>query len=94
VTEPPLLDWARWHALVRESARKFRYPPDPQDTRALLECLRDHMVAVGVLAQALEQRPGGEFGAFASLASQAAEAAVSLDFAVHPWAHGSSDGQA
>ena len=57
--------------------------PKPNDGRQLIS-----------LAQKLARDAERHALLSASLASQAAEAAVSLDFAVHPWAHGSSDGQA
>ena len=92
MTEPPLLDRARWETLVRESTRQFRYPPDPQDARALCECLREHGDGDQVVAQGLENCPGGPLGTFASLARQAAVDALKVDFALHPWMHGASDG--
>lgn len=87
-----LLNWSRYEALVRETARQFSYPPDPKDPRALSECLRDHLVAVSVLAQALENCPGSTLRALAALAWDSAVTALDLDFALKPWEHGPSDG--
>ena len=84
---------SRYEALVRESSRQFRYPPDPKDARALCECLRDHCIAVSVLAQGLENCPGGQLRAFSALAREAAVAALDIDFALNPWAHGPSNGK-
>lgn len=85
-----LLNAARYLELVRQSARQFRYPPDSQNPRPLVECLRDHLVAASVLAQRLENLPGGAFGPLAAFARRAAVTALDLDFALGPWEHGAS----
>ena len=93
MTDDDLLNRARYKALVRESTRQFGYPPDPKDARALCECLRDHCIAVSVLAQGLENCPGGQLRTFSALAREAAVAALDIDFALNPWAHGPSNGK-